>query len=94
MYQLPVTRTADVHACFRRVCVSDRLMVDARHGLHSKLTGAGGGGCGFTLLPPSASSEAVTGLTVDMQALGYELFETSAGGPGVLLHGRSRSAGK
>ncbi|NXM67093.1 KIME kinase, partial [Serilophus lunatus] len=31
----------------------DRLcQVTASHGLHSKLTGAGGGGCGITLLPP------------------------------------------
>lgn len=26
--------------------------VTAAHGLHSKLTGAGGGGCGITLLKP------------------------------------------
>lgn len=28
----------------------------ASHGLHSKLTGAGGGGCGITLLPPGQCS--------------------------------------
>ena len=28
------------------------VQVTAQHGLHSKLTGAGGGGCAFTLLTP------------------------------------------
>ena len=26
--------------------------IAARHGLHAKLTGAGGGGCAFALIPP------------------------------------------
>ena len=31
----------------------DRLCrVTAKYGMHSKLTGAGGGGCGFTLVTP------------------------------------------
>ncbi|XP_010602289.1 mevalonate kinase isoform X4 [Fukomys damarensis] len=36
--------------------------VAAAHGLHSKLTGAGGGGCGITLLRPGKRGEASTGL--------------------------------
>lgn len=35
------------HTSLDRLC-----QVTAAHGLHSKLTGAGGGGCGFTLLRP------------------------------------------
>ncbi|XP_074868543.1 mevalonate kinase isoform X2 [Carettochelys insculpta] len=39
------------HASLDRVC-----QVTATHGLHSKLTGAGGGGCAITLLRPGQSS--------------------------------------
>lgn len=35
------------HAALDRLC-----QVTLAHGLHSKLTGAGGGGCGITLLRP------------------------------------------
>lgn len=35
------------HASLDRLC-----QVTTAHGLHSKLTGAGGGGCGITLLRP------------------------------------------
>lgn len=35
------------HASLDQLC-----QVTAAHGLHSKLTGAGGGGCGITLLKP------------------------------------------
>lgn len=35
------------HASLDRLC-----QVTMAHGLHSKLTGAGGGGCGITLLRP------------------------------------------
>ena len=65
------------------VCVLQRR---GRHHLHSKLTGAGGGGCGYTLLPPSVLPDAVQAFKDDVTALGYECFETSAGGPGVLIH--------
>ena len=57
-----------------------------RQGLHSKLTGAGGGGCGFTLLPPDVDRDALAALVAELTALGFESFETAAGGPGVLLH--------
>lgn len=50
----------------------DRLcQVTASHSLHSKLTGAGGGGCGITLLPPGQYSP-----------LGLLLFLTALGGFG------------
>jgi mevalonate kinase len=58
----------------------------ARHGLHSKLTGAGGGGCGFTLLPPDLPAATLAALVAELTAAGFECFETSAGGPGVLFH--------
>uniref|UniRef100_A0A3B3QW88 mevalonate kinase n=1 Tax=Paramormyrops kingsleyae TaxID=1676925 RepID=A0A3B3QW88_9TELE len=52
------------------------------HGLHSKLTGAGGGGCGITLLRPEPPS-------AELKDCGYDCWETSIGVPGVCLHSAS-----
>ncbi|NXI18760.1 KIME kinase, partial [Irena cyanogastra] len=65
----------------------DRLcQVTACHSLHSKLTGAGGGGCGITLLPPGTSPLAVEAAKQDLCACGFECWETKIGAPGVTLH--------
>ncbi|NXR48145.1 KIME kinase, partial [Hippolais icterina] len=65
----------------------DRLcQVTASHSLHSKLTGAGGGGCGITLLPPDTSLLAVEAAKQDLCACGFECWETKIGAPGVTLH--------
>ncbi|KAL5016284.1 hypothetical protein ScPMuIL_005873 [Solemya velum] len=60
--------------------------VSAKYKLHSKLTGAGGGGCGFTLVPPGTSSEDVQSVMLEMENHGYDCFETSIGGLGVCFH--------
>ncbi|NXL57622.1 KIME kinase, partial [Chordeiles acutipennis] len=68
----------------------DRLcQVTMAHGLHSKLTGAGGGGCGITLLRPDTSSLAVEAAKGDLSACGFECWETNIGAPGVTLHSSS-----
>ncbi|XP_025970373.2 mevalonate kinase [Dromaius novaehollandiae] len=68
----------------------DRLCrVTASHGLHSKLTGAGGGGCGITLLRPDTSLLAVEAAKRDLCACGFECWETNIGAPGVTLHSSS-----
>ncbi|NXF32303.1 KIME kinase, partial [Nyctibius bracteatus] len=68
----------------------DRLcQVTASHGLHSKLTGAGGGGCGITLLRPDTSPLAMEAAKQDLCACGFECWETNIGGPGVTLHSPS-----
>ncbi|NWH28376.1 KIME kinase, partial [Grus americana] len=65
----------------------DRLCrVTASHGLHSKLTGAGGGGCGITLLRQDTSLLAVEAAKRDLCACGFECWETNIGAPGVTLH--------
>ncbi|NWX21877.1 KIME kinase, partial [Aegotheles bennettii] len=70
----------------------DRLcQVTASHGLHSKLTGAGGGGCGITLLRPDTSPQAVEAAKQHLCACGFECWETNIGGPGVTLHSSSSS---
>uniref|UniRef100_A0A3Q1G3U6 mevalonate kinase n=1 Tax=Acanthochromis polyacanthus TaxID=80966 RepID=A0A3Q1G3U6_9TELE len=57
-------------------------------GLHSKLTGAGGGGCGITLLRPGALGqlEVPDGTVQDLRDCGFDCWETSIGGPGVQQH--------
>uniref|UniRef100_A0A670ZYA5 Mevalonate kinase n=1 Tax=Pseudonaja textilis TaxID=8673 RepID=A0A670ZYA5_PSETE len=61
------------HALLDRVCE-----VTSSHGLHSKLTGAGGGGCAITLLRPEAIR--------DLTHCGFECWETVIGAPGVSAH--------
>ncbi|XP_053276745.1 mevalonate kinase [Pleuronectes platessa] len=60
--------------------------VTLTRGLHSKLTGAGGGGCGITLLRPETDSAVVQGTVQDLRDCGFDCWETSIGGPGVQQH--------
>lgn len=60
--------------------------VTLARGLHSKLTGAGGGGCGITLLRPETEPSVVESTVQDLRDCGYECWETSIGGPGVQQH--------
>lgn len=55
-------------------------------GLHSKLTGAGGGGCGITLLRPETDSSVIHTTVQDLRDCGFDCWETSIGGPGVQQH--------
>lgn len=57
--------------------------VTIRHGLHSKLTGAGGGGCAMALIPNDFPSEITQKVILELDGLGFECFETSIGGHGV-----------
>ncbi|XP_076855214.1 mevalonate kinase isoform X2 [Brachyhypopomus gauderio] len=63
--------------------------VTLARGLHSKLTGAGGGGCGITLLRPETPTWAVQEAGQELREAGFECWETSIGGPGVLPHSPS-----
>ncbi|XP_047447899.1 mevalonate kinase [Mugil cephalus] len=60
--------------------------VTLARGLHSKLTGAGGGGCGITLLRPETDSSVVQSTAQDLRDCGFDCWETSIGGPGVQQH--------
>ncbi|XP_019718294.1 mevalonate kinase isoform X1 [Hippocampus comes] len=55
-------------------------------GLHSKLTGAGGGGCGITLLRPETDSSVVQTTIQELKDCDFDCWETSIGGPGVQVH--------
>lgn len=54
-----------------------------KHGLHGKLTGAGGGGFAFTFLPQNISEDAVSQVSKELETGGYTVVRTKVGGPGV-----------
>ncbi|EHB07425.1 Mevalonate kinase [Heterocephalus glaber] len=60
--------------------------VAGAHGLHSKLTGAGGGGCGITLLRPDLERAEVEAAKQALTGCGFNCWETSVGAPGVSIH--------
>lgn len=59
--------------------------ITARRGLHSKLTGAGGGGYAFTLLPPDASEERVIQTTEDLRSAGFKVEDIVVNGEGIAI---------
>ncbi|XP_047416631.1 mevalonate kinase isoform X2 [Sciurus carolinensis] len=69
------------HASLDRLC-----QVTTARGLHSKLTGAGGGGCGITLLRPGLEQEEVEATKQALTGCGFDCWETSIGAPGVSVH--------
>lgn len=68
------------HTSLDQVC-----RVTAKHGLHSKLTGAGGGGCTYTLVTPGTSELSVTSVTEELTAMGFDVWDTCLGAQGVTL---------
>lgn len=69
------------HATLERI-----VAITKHHGLHTKLTGAGGGGCAYTLLRPDLQVETVSKACQELQEAGFDCWETSIGGPGVMCH--------
>ncbi|XP_032327292.1 mevalonate kinase isoform X2 [Camelus ferus] len=69
------------HASLDQLC-----QVTMAHGLHSKLTGAGGGGCGITLLRPDLERPEVEATKQALTNCGFDCWETSIGAPGVSMH--------
>lgn len=69
------------HASLDQLC-----QVALAHGLHSKLTGAGGGGCGITLLRPDLEGPEVEATKQALTSYGFDCWETSVGAPGVSVH--------
>ncbi|KAB5528257.1 hypothetical protein PHYPO_G00138210 [Pangasianodon hypophthalmus] len=59
--------------------------VTLTHGLHSKLTGAGGGGCAITLLTPETGESVVRGVVEELKQVGFDCWE-AVSAPGVLMH--------
>uniref|UniRef100_A0A8C5LLR4 Mevalonate kinase n=1 Tax=Leptobrachium leishanense TaxID=445787 RepID=A0A8C5LLR4_9ANUR len=69
------------HPSLDKVC-----QVTASHGLHSKLTGSGGGGCAITLLRPDVNPSTVQEAKEKLTDCGFQCWETIIGAPGVLAH--------
>uniref|UniRef100_A0A2K5PKA8 Mevalonate kinase n=1 Tax=Cebus imitator TaxID=2715852 RepID=A0A2K5PKA8_CEBIM len=68
------------------VSLDQLCQVTRAHGLHSKLTGAGGGGCGITLLKPGLEQPEVEATKQALTNCGFDCWETSIGAPGVSVH--------
>ncbi|CAL1536173.1 unnamed protein product [Lymnaea stagnalis] len=64
----------------------DRIVAAAKkHGFYSKLTGAGGGGCAFVLIPPDTSDSHLQYFNQDLNDQGFDVrWKTTVGGQGVL----------
>lgn len=56
------------------------------NGLHCKLTGAGGGGCAFCLIPPETTEDDLLSIKTALEKQNFECWETSVGGNGIMLH--------
>ncbi|XP_015779284.1 PREDICTED: mevalonate kinase-like [Acropora digitifera] len=59
--------------------------VTAKYGMHSKLTGAGGGGCAFALVTPGTCEKSLDDVTGELANQGFEVWDTCLGDPGVTL---------
>ena len=59
--------------------------VTSKYRLHSKLTGAGGGGCAFTSLCPSMGSEVIENIKRELEPAGVDCWETEIGVGGVMV---------
>lgn len=55
----------------------------SRHGLSAKLTGAGGGGNAFVLIPPDFDCGKLSALQKELESLGFVSSEETLFGPGV-----------
>lgn len=65
----------------------ERLVgVAAAHGLHAKLTGAGGGGLGVVVLGRDTAPEAVDKCRGELETHGYQVWQTTIGAPGLTFH--------
>ncbi|XP_060763829.1 mevalonate kinase [Neoarius graeffei] len=69
------------HTSLNKLC-----QVTLAHSLHSKLTGAGGGGCAVTLLTPKIDELVVQEVMEELKQIGFDCWETSIGAPGVWMH--------
>ena len=66
------------HPAIERVC-----HIATQHGVSTKLTGAGGGGCTVSLLPETFSDKQTEALINDLSEAGFVCYLTPIGGNGV-----------
>ena len=69
------------HAKIQQLC-----SIVAKHGLAAKLTGAGGGGCVFAIVPTAFTEDALESCMQEARENKFEAWLTSIGGDGVSHH--------
>ena len=80
MNQALLTALGVSHASLDRIC-----RTVSKYGLHAKLTGAGGGGYAFILLPPQVSEHKLQQAKETLQRKGFVCTETELGGVGITV---------
>jgi mevalonate kinase len=60
------------------------VAIAQEHGVHAKLTGAGGGGCALVYLPQSRETDDAA-LCAALEAAGFETWLTQLGNTGLTL---------
>lgn len=64
----------------------DRICDEARkHGLAAKLTGAGGGGHAYVLIPPDTADETIRSISQKLTADGFKVTQAQIGCRGVTI---------
>jgi mevalonate kinase len=69
------------HAALERI-----VAVTRAHGLTTKLTGAGGGGCAITLLPHATSAATVAAVRAELEGSGFDCWDVTLGAEGARIH--------
>ena len=59
--------------------------ITKRRGLHSKLTGAGGGGYAITLISPDITEDCVNQTILDLRSSGFSVDDITLNGEGLAL---------
>jgi len=60
--------------------------ITRKHSLHTKLTGAGGGGCALTFLRDGAPASTIETAKKDLEQKDFECFQAEIGCPGASYH--------
>jgi len=81
--QVLLTRIGVNHPSLQRVCDITKTV-----GLHSKLTGAGGGGCALTILKDDVKDTDIHAIKILLEKEGFDCFVVEIGGMGVALHSK------
>lgn len=68
------------HPSLDKICA-----IAARHGFPAKLTGAGGGGCGFVLIGGDRCDKTLQVLKTELEMEKFSFHEAVLGGPGVMV---------
>jgi len=60
--------------------------ITKKFGLHSKITGAGGGGCMLTFVPNGSNESTINNAKTELINNNFTCYDTIIGGDGVLIH--------